>query len=101
MSNLTFVVEADKESEVLAKATFYTTMPDKCSECESTDVVLDANKAEGFIFNKIKCIQCNARANAGWFKDGSGGFWKPFEKYTPPSKQATKTQKVEDDEADF
>lgn len=88
MSNLTFEVEAEKEIDALSKASFYTTAPDKCDLCGSTDVILDSNKAEGYTFVKIKCLKCNARANMGQFKDGSGGFWKDFEKYVAPAKTA-------------
>ena len=83
-STLTFYVEEEKEIDVLARASFYATTPDKCNLCNSDDIVLDSNRSKGFIFVKIKCLKCNARANMGQFKDGSGCFWKEWEKYIPP-----------------
>lgn len=83
-STLTFQVEGEKDIDALAKASFYTTVPDKCGLCQSENVLLDTNRAEGFVFVKIKCLDCNARANMGQYKDGSGGFWKRWEKYVKP-----------------
>jgi hypothetical protein len=89
MSSLTFEVEAEKELDALAKASFYTTAPDKCGSCGSTDVMLESNKAESFTFVKIRCNKCRATANMGQFKDGSGGFWKKFEAYVPTEGKPT------------
>lgn len=89
MSQLTFEVEAEKELEALAKASFYTTAPDKCTACGSTDVMLESNKAESFTFVKIRCTKCRATANMGQYKDGSGAFWKKFEAYTPTEVRPT------------
>lgn len=80
-ATLTFQVEGEKEVDTLARASFYTTMPDICSLCKSTDLELDSNRAQGFTFVKIKCLKCNGRANLGQFKDGTGCFWKSFSLY--------------------
>lgn len=82
-STLTFQVEGEKDVDTLAKASFYTEMPDKCGLCGKDDVELSSNKAKGFVFVKVKCNSCNGRSNLGQFKDGSGCFWKDFEKYEP------------------
>jgi len=93
MSNLTFEVEAEKELDALAKASFYTTAPDKCGVCGSTEVMLESNKAESFTFVKIRCNKCRATANMGQFKDGSGGFWKKFEAYVPTTTTPSRSAK--------
>lgn len=79
--------EGEKAIDALAAASQFTTIPEECSICQSRELMLDSNKAESFTFVKIKCLKCNARSNAGQFKDGSGIFWKPFEKYVPPNVQ--------------
>jgi hypothetical protein len=86
-STFTFKVEGEKEVDALSKAAFYATTPDVCGLCQSENVSLDSNKAKGFTFVKIKCLNCNARSNMGQFKDGSGTFWKEWDKYTPPDKK--------------
>lgn len=96
MSNLTFEVEAEKELDALAKASFYTTAPDKCGVCGSTEVMLESNKAESFTFVKIRCTKCRATANMGQFKDGSGGFWKRFEAYVGDVKPTTPSRTSKD-----
>jgi hypothetical protein len=82
-SELVFQVEAEKDIDALAQASFYTNTPEECGLCKSADVKLDSNKAETFTFIKIKCNKCLASANVGSFKDGSGHFWKKFIAYTP------------------
>lgn len=86
-STLSFEVEGEKEIDTLAKASAFTTMPDRCELCQSENVVLDSNKAEGFTFVKIKCLDCNARSQMGQFKDGSGIFFKKWEKYQRPEER--------------
>ena len=81
-----FEIEAEKEVDALAEAATYASMPEKCTLCESQNVHLSSNKAEGFTFVKIICRDCNARANLGQYKDG-GCFWKSFEKYEPKPKE--------------
>jgi len=85
-STLQFRVEGEKEKDTLAKASYFTTIPDKCGLCESDNISLDSNKTEEFTFIKIKCLECNARSNMGEFKAG-GIFWKPWEKYVAPIKK--------------
>lgn len=87
-ATLQFSVEGEKEVDTLAKASFYTTAPDKCGLCKSENITLDSNKAKGFTFVKIKCLDCNGRANMGQFKDGSGCFWKDWEVYQKPTEKA-------------
>ena len=82
-STLQFTVDGEKEIDALAKAAGFTTIPTTCTLCQSDDVILDANKAEGYTFVKVKCNKCNARSQMGQLRDGSGIFWKPFEKFIP------------------
>lgn len=82
-SLLTFEVEAAKDIDALAKAALYTSMWDKCTLCGSENVQLEMNKAENFIFVKIRCNACTATSNLGQHKDGTTYFWKKFEKYVP------------------
>ena len=89
-STLSFQVEGEKEVDALSRASGFTTIPEICGLCKSTDLTLDSNRAEGYIFVKIKCLKCNARSNMGQLKDGSGIFWKPFEKYVPKEKGGEK-----------
>lgn len=90
-STLTIEVEEPKAVDALASAAFYANTPDKCSVCNGTEVVLDTNKAEGFTFVKIRCLNtdCRATANLGQYKDGSGLFWRKFEKYEGNAKAST------------
>ena len=89
-STLSFQVEGEKEVDTLSRASGFTTIPEVCGMCKSTDIVLDSNRAEGYVFVKIKCLKCNARSNMGKLKDGSGIFWKAFEKYEPKKESDTK-----------
>lgn len=88
-SKITFEAEKEKQVETLAEAAFYASTPDKCTLCNSTDVELFSNKAEGYTFVKIRCLNpdCRATAQCGQYKDGSGCFWKKFEKYIPSATQ--------------
>lgn len=86
-STLSFQIEADKQLDALAAASFYTTMPDVCGNCKSDDVELSSNKAKEFTFVKIKCNKCNYRSNYGQYKDGSGGFFKEWEEYVRPEEK--------------
>lgn len=94
-STLTFEVEGEKEIDTLAKASAFTTMPDKCDLCQSEDVVLSSNKAESFTFVKIKCLKCNARSQMGQYKDRSGIFFKRWEVYQPPQTSTTENGEEE------
>jgi len=85
-STLFFEVEAEKEVEVLNKTAGFTTIPEMCGLCKSTEIVLDSNRAEGYVFVKIKCLKCNARSQMGQLKEG-GIFWKEWEKYIPKDKK--------------
>lgn len=90
-SEVTFEASAEKYKDALFQAAFYANTPDKCTLCGSEDVVLDANKTqEGYLYVKIRCLnpECGARATMGEYRDGSGGFWKKFEKYNPEGGEA-------------
>ena len=89
-STLTFEVEGEKEIDAVSKAAAFATMPDQCGMCKSKNVALDSNKAESFIFVKIKCLDCKARSQMGQFKDGSGVFFKKWEIYVPTDETAPK-----------
>ena len=82
-ATLTFQVEGEKEIDALFKASGFTTIPEVCGLCHSEEVSLDGNKADGYLFVKVKCLKCGARSQMGQLKDGSGIFWKPFEKFEP------------------
>jgi len=90
-SKITFEAEKEKQIDTLAEAAFYASTPDKCSLCNSTDVELFSNRAEGYTFVKIRCLNpdCRATAQCGQYKDGSGCFWKKFEKYVPSAPVAS------------
>lgn len=85
-STLQFRVEGEKEKDTLAKASYFTTIPDKCGNCQSENIALDSNKTEEFTFIKVKCLDCNFRANMGELKAG-GIFWKKWEEYVAPIKK--------------
>lgn len=102
--------------EVLAQGASIATMPDKCSICDGDDLTLDSNRTqEGYLYVKIRCLneECKAQATAGEYKDGSGVFWKEFEKYEPRDgssgseakevkmEETKKTTKKTDDDDDF
>lgn len=88
-TTLQFEVEGDKERDALFAASSFTTIPEVCGNCESTDLVLDGQKSQGFTFVKVKCLKCNARSQMGERKDG-GVFWKTFEKYSPEEEKNIK-----------
>ena len=78
-SAITFEIDEAKDIDALSKAGFLCEIPDKCTLCNSPDVRLSMNKAEGYTFIKVKC-KCGATAQMGQYKDG-GFFWKNFEMY--------------------
>lgn len=80
-TTLQFEVEGSKAKDALSSASQFTTMPEKCDLCQSTELMLDSNKSDSFTFVKIRCLKCDARSGMGEFKDGSGIFWKKFEKW--------------------
>ena len=85
-SEVTFEANAEKYKDALFQAAFYANTPDKCVLCGTDDVVLDANRTqEGYTYVKVRCLNpdCGARSTMGEYRDGSGGFWKKFEKYNP------------------
>lgn len=73
---LTFEVEEPKTMDALMEAGFISQTPDVC-KCGSKDVQLTSNKAKGFMFIKVVCLNCRAKAEMGQYKDG-GYFWKQF-----------------------
>jgi hypothetical protein len=81
----TFDVSNEKGYEALAEASLFSSMPDKCGmkDCNSENIHLSSNKAKGFTFVKMICDDCNARAQLGQYKDGTGYFWKNWEAYNP------------------
>jgi len=85
-TDLTFNVEDQDELQAMSKAGFFSGIPDKCKICESENVHLSSNKAQGYTFVKVICKDCNARSQMGQYKDG-GSFWKEWEKYVPPAKK--------------
>lgn len=85
-STLTFQIDGEKDVDTLLKVSAFTTIPDVCTLCKSDEVELTANKADAFTFIKVKCLKCGGTANMGQYKDGSGSFWKAFEKYEPKEK---------------
>ena len=89
-ATLTFQVEGEKEVDTLARASGFATIPEICGLCKSEDLVLDSNRAEGYVFVKVKCLKCGGRSNMGQLKDGSGIFWKQFEKYEPKKESEKK-----------
>jgi len=109
-SVLEFEVEGGKLPEVMEKAAFAASTPDRCGICGSEEIELSSNKADAFTFIKIRCMNpdCRATANLGQYKDGSGGFWKKFEKWTgntttspKPSASAPKAEQDSDDDLPF
>ena len=109
-SVLSFEVEGSKLPEVLEKAAFASSTPDKCTVCGSEDLELSSNKSDSFTFIKIRCLNpdCRATAKLGQYKDGNGGFWRKFEKWTPdeskssaPSATAPQVSELVDDDLPF
>lgn len=90
-STLEFIVDEEKEVDVLARAAGFTTIPTSCTLCKSDNVQLDSNKAKGYTFVKVKCLKCGGRAQLGQLKEG-GIFWKPFEVYK--SKEEDKDEEI-------
>jgi len=82
-ATLTFQVEGEKERDTLFKASGFTTIPEQCGLCKGENIVLDGNEAEGYLFIKIKCLDCGGRSQMGERKDGMAIFWKAWEKYNP------------------
>jgi len=87
-TTLQFEVEGGDSVEALYNTSSFTTMPESCGLCHSSNLVLDGMKAktkEGKVvtYVKIKCLDCGASSTAGVRMDDRGLFWKPFEKYEP------------------
>lgn len=89
-STLTFEIDGQKTLETLATAAIFTTTPDKCDVCHGTDVMLQCRHPEGFTYIEILCLnpECRATAKLGTYKDGSGHFWKKFERYVPGQQES-------------
>jgi len=86
---------AETMKEILAQGAAIATMPDTCTVCGGEDVTLDSNRtSEGYLYVKVRCLnlKCNSQATAGEYKDGSGIFWKAFEKYVPKEGAASSTK---------
>ncbi len=82
-----FQVENEKAFDVLAEASIFGDIPEKCGLCESENVHLNFNQTkDGFKFLKVICKDCNGRSQLGSYKTG-GYFWKNFEQYTPGAKK--------------
>jgi mono/diheme cytochrome c family protein len=83
-AQLKFEVEDPKMMEAMALASFYTTMPDTCGKCQSTDVELQSQRAQGkYLYVKVHCLKCHSESSVGQREDGKGAWWKEFEKWTP------------------
>jgi len=80
-SELSFEIEEKEIFDTLFNAGFLTSIPTRCSECNSEKVELQSNKAKEYKYVKVICKECFAQANLGQYKDGSGYFWKNFEKW--------------------
>lgn len=78
-----FEIEKQKDKEALFLAGSLVSMPTRCGICGNLDVVLTGNKAKEFTFVKVICNNCKARSQMGEYKDGSGFYWKDWEKYVP------------------
>ena len=81
-----FDVSNEKGFDALAEAALFSQMPDKCGLCKSEGIHLSSNKAKGYTFVKMICSDCNGRSQLGQYKDGSGYYWKEWEKYEPKEK---------------
>ena len=81
-----FEIEKEKEINALAEAGSISSMPSVCGICKSKNVHLASNRAKGYVFVKVLCEDCNARAQMGQYKEGGGMFWKSWEKYEAPAK---------------
>jgi len=86
-AELEFDIEHDKDREALAMAGFLAEIPTKCGTCGDENVKFTSNRADGFIFVKVKCNHCLASANMGEYKEG-GFFWHQFVKYEPKDTKA-------------
>lgn len=87
-ATMTFEVEEGKTKDALYRASNFTTIPEVCTLCKSSNLQLDSNKGERdgktYTFVKVKCLDCNGRSNMGENLDGVNVFWKEFEKYERP-----------------
>ena len=87
----TFVIEEDKDLDVLEQAGVFGNPPTECGMCGSTDIHLASNRAKSddgteYKFVKLICDECSARSQLGQYKTG-GFYWKDWEKYEPTSKK--------------
>lgn len=78
-----FEIDNPKIKDALFLAGSLASMPSECKLCGSSDVMLSSNKAKEYMFVKIICSKCGARSQMGEYKDGSGFYWKDWEKYIP------------------
>ena len=85
-SDFIFEAEEEKDIEAIAKVASLSNAPIKCGLCQSENVHLSSNKAQGYTFVKVLCEDCNGRSQLGQYKEG-GFFWKEWEKYEPPVKE--------------
>ena len=74
-------IEGEDMKECLFQAGTVTGIRRKCDVCGKTEGFrLVANKADTFKFVNIEC-SCGAKSNLGSYKDGSGFYWKNFERF--------------------
>ena len=79
-----FNIDDDDDVEALLKAAFLGTPHTSCGLCGSKDLALSGNRAKGFTFIKVRCLnpECGAYRQLGQYVDG-GYFWKAWERYVP------------------
>jgi hypothetical protein len=87
-SSVTFEVDEGKTKDALYRTTNFTSIPEKCSLCKSTNLELQGNTGKDkagkvYQFVKVICLDCHAQAKMGESLDGVNVFWKDFETYTP------------------
>lgn len=76
-------IEGKALKDCLFQAGCITNIRRKCDVCgATTGFKLIANKADSYEYVNVECA-CGAKSNLGTYKDGSGNYWKEFEKYEP------------------
>jgi len=80
-TSITFEIDEAKPKDALFSAGVLASMPTRC-KCGSEDVMLSGNRAKGYLFVKVVCNKCGARAQLGEYKEG-GFYWKDWEVYQP------------------
>jgi len=79
--NITFKGVAKSQQDVFRKVAFWSSLPTKCTACNSTNVRPDHRTPKDYEFYSIRCCDCGAECKIGERKDNKGMFFREDEKF--------------------